>query len=89
MKFYLTDVFGKSAYSGNQLATFTGCTGLSDAEMQKIAREINFSETTFVLTDNPDATEFKVRIFTISLPITGNLHISLRLHSQDKIAGAL
>lgn len=64
MKFYITDVFGKSPYSGNQLATFTQCAELSDAEMQKIAREINFSETTFVLTDNPNASEFKVRIFT-------------------------
>ena len=64
MQFYLTDVFGHAAYSGNQLATFVGCAGLSDDEMQQIAREINFSETTFVLAEAPDATAYKVRIFT-------------------------
>lgn len=64
MKFFITDVFGRAPYTGNQLATFMQCEGLSDAEMQKIAREINFSETTFVLTDDPNATAFKVRIFT-------------------------
>ena len=47
-RFYFTDVFGTDKYSGNQLATFINCGALSADEMQKIAREINFSETTFV-----------------------------------------
>ncbi len=47
-KFYFTDVFGAGKYSGNQLATFINCGALSADEMQKIAREINFSESTFV-----------------------------------------
>ena len=55
MDFYITDVFGQTKYSGNQLATFLHCAGLSSEEMQHIAREINFSETTFVLTQDAAA----------------------------------
>lgn len=62
MDFYFTDVFGLSKYTGNQLATFHHCEELSDDEMQKIASEINFSETTFILNNDNDA--FNVRIFT-------------------------
>jgi trans-2,3-dihydro-3-hydroxyanthranilate isomerase len=64
MDFYITDVFGQEKYSGNQLATFLHCRDLSDREMQQIAREINFSETTFVLSDLPRNGGYEVRIFT-------------------------
>jgi len=64
MDFYITDVFGQEKYSGNQLATFLHCEDLSDREMQKIAREINFSETTFVVSDHPRDGGYDVRIFT-------------------------
>lgn len=64
MDFYITDVFGQEKYSGNQLATFLHCGDLSDREMQQIAREINFSETTFVLSDLPRDGGYDVRIFT-------------------------
>ena len=49
MRFYISDVFASSRYQGNQLATFLDCGDLAEKEMQAIAREINFSETTFVL----------------------------------------
>ena len=64
MDFYITDVFGQEKYSGNQLATFLHCENLSDREMQKIAREIDFSETTFVVSDHPRNNGYDVRIFT-------------------------
>src|SRR5215471_2063455 len=64
MDFYITDVFGQEEYSGNQLATFLHCKDLSDREMQQIAREINFSETTFVVSDHPRDGGYDVRIFT-------------------------
>ena len=64
MDFYITDVFGQEKYSGNQLATFLHCRDLSDQEMQQIAREINFSETTFVVSDHPRDGGYDVRIFT-------------------------
>ena len=64
MDFYITDVFGQEKYSGNQLATFLHCGNLSDREMQQIAREMNFSETTFVVADRPRDGGYDVRIFT-------------------------
>lgn len=61
------DVFTTQPLSGNQLAVFPDARGLTDAEMQRIAREMNLSETTFVL-PRDKATEasqgIKVRIFT-------------------------
>lgn len=63
MKFYLLDVFGNSRYTGNQLAVFLDTGNLSSGEMQKIAREINFSETTFV-TGPKQQGGYPVRIFT-------------------------
>lgn len=64
MDFYITDVFGFKKYSGNQLATFLHCTGIDSREMQQIAREINFSETTFVVSEEPNQGSYDVRIFT-------------------------
>jgi trans-2,3-dihydro-3-hydroxyanthranilate isomerase len=64
MDFYITDVFGQEKYSGNQLATFLHCGGIDAGEMQQIAREINFSETTFVLSEEPTRGGYDVRIFT-------------------------
>jgi trans-2,3-dihydro-3-hydroxyanthranilate isomerase len=48
-RFYTTDVFTSSRFGGNQLAVFPDATGLDPALYQTIAREFNFSETTFVL----------------------------------------
>lgn len=62
------DVFSARALEGNQLAVFTDARGLRNAEMQALAREMNLSETTFVL-PRPAATQarqgIKVRIFTV------------------------
>jgi|GEM_PF-4251682 len=63
-RFYLTDVFGAEKYTGNSLATFVDCEHWSTAEMQRIAREINFSETTFITAREPVDGAFPVRIFT-------------------------
>ena len=64
LPFYFVDVFAEKKYAGNQLAVFRGAGELSSAEMQRIAREINFSETTFILSDEPTDGGFNVRIFT-------------------------
>ena len=64
IKFVITDVFAESRYSGNQLATFPEASSLSVEEMQQITREINFSETTFVLSGPQDNGGYRVRIFT-------------------------
>jgi trans-2,3-dihydro-3-hydroxyanthranilate isomerase len=71
------DVFTSRPLEGNALAVFTDARGLSDAEMQALARETNFSETTFVLPRDA-ATERergrRVRIFTTQeeLPFAGH-----------------
>jgi trans-2,3-dihydro-3-hydroxyanthranilate isomerase len=64
MKFYITDVFGESKYSGNQLATYRCESPLATGEMQKIAHEINFSESTFILSEERENSGYNVRIFT-------------------------
>ena len=73
-RFVQADVFTDRAFSGNQLAVFTDARGLSAEEMQTLAREMNFSESTFVLPPEiPDAVK-RVRIFTPrkELPMAGH-----------------
>lgn len=60
--FFIVDVFAEEKYAGNQLAVFTNAKALSDTEMQKIAKEMNYSETTFVLSE--ERNRYDVRIFT-------------------------
>ena len=66
-EFVQLDVFAQTPLTGNPLAIFTDARGLDDDEMQSLAREMNLSETTFILPRGP-ATEAregkKVRIFT-------------------------
>jgi trans-2,3-dihydro-3-hydroxyanthranilate isomerase len=64
MRFYFNDVFAVKRYSGNQLATFLDCEGLESIEMQRIAKEVNFSETTFVTDLKEKGGGYDVRIFT-------------------------
>lgn len=63
-RYFITDVFTSKRYGGNPLATFIDCESLSDLEMQQIAKEINFSETTFIASRQPRDGGFDVRIFT-------------------------
>jgi trans-2,3-dihydro-3-hydroxyanthranilate isomerase len=62
--FYIVDVFAEEQYSGNQLAVVRGGAGLSDETLLKIALEINYSETTFVLAEEARDGGYDVRIFT-------------------------
>jgi trans-2,3-dihydro-3-hydroxyanthranilate isomerase len=73
-KFYQVDVFTDRAFGGNPLAVFPHAEGLTDTEMQALAREMNLSETTFVLPAERDEADFKVRIFTpkVELPFAGH-----------------
>ena len=61
---HIVDVFSSTSFSGNQLAVLPDAVGISTAGMQKIAREFNFGETTFVLPKNDLANRCQVRIFT-------------------------
>jgi trans-2,3-dihydro-3-hydroxyanthranilate isomerase len=72
--FYIVDVFAEEKYAGNQLAVFRGAKALSDVDMQRIAKEMNFSETTFILSDEKCEGGYDVRIFTpeTELPFAGH-----------------
>ena len=62
--FYIVDVFAEEKYAGNQLAVVLGSAGLSDEALQKIALEMNYSETTFLLAEEERDGGYDVRIFT-------------------------
>ena len=74
LTFYMVDVFAERKYSGNQLAVVRGAKVLSDTEMQRIAKEMNYSETTFILSDEKRDEGYDVRIFTPEkeLPFAGH-----------------
>src|SRR5437773_6819357 len=89
-EFIQLDVFTQTALAGNPLAILPDARGLNDAEMQALAREMNLSETTFILPRDA-ATEAlegkKVRIFTVEteLPFAGHptLGTSLYLYALE------
>ena len=71
------DVFSSRPLEGNSLAVFLDGRGLTDAEMQALAKEMNLSETTFILPRDPAAERergIRVRIFTVreELPFAGH-----------------
>ncbi len=63
-RFYIVDVFAERSYTGNQLAVVVDAGSLSDATMQQIAAETNYSETTFVAPAPEADGGYRVRIFT-------------------------
>ena len=91
LNFHIVDVFAETKYAGNQLAVFRGAGELSGVAMQRIAREVNFSETTFILSDEPNKGGFEVRIFTpreevpfAGHPTLGTAYIINQAILQDK-----
>ncbi len=90
--FVQLDVFTSRPLEGNQLAVFGDARGLSDDEMQKLARETNLSETTYILPRESSVEQregHKVRIFTVNeeLPFAGHPTLGtawyLRQHSSS------
>ena len=74
LTFYIVDVFAERKYAGNQLAVFRNAGDLTGNEMQQIVRETNFSETTFILSDEPREGGYDARIFTpvAEVPFAGH-----------------
>lgn len=74
LTFYIVDVFAVEKYTGNQLAVFTDAATLSEAQMQRLAKEINYSETTFITSPDLRNGGYDVRIFTPKkeLPFAGH-----------------
>jgi trans-2,3-dihydro-3-hydroxyanthranilate isomerase len=73
-RYFHLDVFTDRLFGGNQLAVFLDGRGLTPDEMQAIAKEMNFSVTTFVLPEAPARWDFEVKIFTPQreLPMAGH-----------------
>ncbi|MGC2494234.1 PhzF family phenazine biosynthesis protein [Candidatus Binatus sp.] len=71
--FILVDVFTSKPFGGNQLAVFTDAAALSPSEMQELAHEMNFSESTFVMPPDSSGAR-RVRIFTPKheMPMAGH-----------------
>src|SRR5512147_2581625 len=92
LPFATYDVFTDAAYAGNPLAVVFDADGLSDAQMQTVAREFNLSETIFVRTPANVMHEAEVRIFTPGkeLPfagpptIGGAIAIAERRHGRER-----
>jgi trans-2,3-dihydro-3-hydroxyanthranilate isomerase len=75
-RYYICDVFTDTRFGGNQLAVLPDAQGLSDRQMQQIAREFNFSESTFVLPPE-QGHDRRVRIFTptAEIPFAGHPNV--------------
>jgi trans-2,3-dihydro-3-hydroxyanthranilate isomerase len=91
-EFVQLDVFTQTPLTGNPLAIFTDARGLNDGEMQALAREMNLSETSFILPADRAAEAHKVRIFTVAeeLPFAGHstLGTALYLYASRPAAGS-
>lgn len=85
--FYIVDVFAEDKYAGNQLAVFRKTEHLSDREMQKIAQEMHFSETTFILSEEPRDGGYDVRIFTPAreVPFAGHPTLGTAYILQSRV----
>ena len=72
--FYIVDVFAEEKYAGNQLAVVRHAHTLSSADMQRLAKEMNYSETTFLTSESPRDNGYDVRIFTpqAEVPFAGH-----------------
>jgi len=73
-RYVIVDVFCDEKFKGNQLAVFLDAGSLDGAEMQALAREMNFSESTFILDSKPNDEGWPVRIFTprAEIPFAGH-----------------
>jgi trans-2,3-dihydro-3-hydroxyanthranilate isomerase len=89
LRMFIVDVFAEEKYAGNQLAVVTGGAALAPAAMQRIARETNFSETTFIVSDQPRDGGYDVRIFTpaAEIPFAGHPTLGTAWVLRNEILG--
>jgi len=75
--YVVVDVFTEERFGGNQLAVVTDARGLTDHQMQRIANEFNYSESTFVLPPEDAANTARIRFFTRSreVPFAGHPNV--------------
>lgn len=87
LTFYIVDVFAEEKYAGNQLAVVRDTKTLSVSEMQRIAKEMHYSETTFILSDEKRDGGYDVRVFTPEkeLPFAGHPTLGTAYVIQQEI----
>ena len=87
LRFCIVDVFAEEKYAGNQLAVFRNAKDVHDGEMQRIAKEMNFSETTFVVSDVQRSGGYDVRIFTpvAEVPFAGHPALGTAYVMQQEV----
>lgn len=85
--FTIVDVFAEEKYAGNQLAVVQGAADLPDETLQKITQEMNYSETTFILSDEERDGGYDVRIFTPGreIPFAGHPTLGTAYVIQNEI----
>ncbi len=85
--YYIVDVFTEEKYAGNQLAVVRNAKTLQNGQMQRIAKEMNFSETTFILDDEKHKGGYNVRIFTPreEVPFAGHPTLGTAFIIQQEI----
>ena len=86
---YQIDSFSKEKFTGNPAGVITNADGLTDDEMQKIARELNNSETAFIFSSNSNDYDVHVRFFTSTseVPICG--HATIAAHYARAVENGL
>lgn len=89
LPYYVVDVFAETKYAGNPLAVFVLNEALPTSQMQQIAKEINYSETTFITQTRPRQGGYDVRIFTPvqELPFAGHPTLGTTYILQQKVVG--
>lgn len=85
MRFHIVDVFAERRYAGNQLAVIESLGELSDAEMQQVAQEMNYAETTFIESFDARDGGYDVRIFTPNeeIPFAGHPTLGIAAVLRD------
>ena len=87
INYSIVDVFSQGKYTGNPLAVFKNVGNISESKMQQIAKEINYSETTFILSDSKNNGGYDVRIFTPNeeVPFAGHPTLGTAFIIQNEI----
>ncbi len=85
-QYFIYDVFSDQPFTGNQLAVIPDARALAEDHLQRIAREFNYSETTFVYPPSDPNYLAKVRIFTPTrkLPFAGHPTIGTAIALRDE-----
>ncbi len=88
-RFYLLDVFAEGRYSGNQLAVFRNAAHMREEDMLRLAGEVHFSETAFIMSDKAEDGSYAVRVFTPveEIPFSGHAVLGAAYVLQSELLG--